>query len=393
MSVYRWDRVGQRRLSRRRLLNRAAVAGIGVAGLALVGCGGDDDDDADGAPPPAAQAAQAQQQAQAQVDQVRAGTIVMTEVTLNDIEATVVLQNTSNAPADFRGWFLCSNSAYWALPAITLAPGALLSVHASAGEDREGEIFASGGFGGLSGDGGGEIALYRSQNFSTAGDLVAYVGWNGGGNRRNLAQRAGLWGDADLIAAPGDRLCYLGSGSGADAFSVTAAEEASTEEASAEQAPPPSTPASANTVIVESITLDGREGVTVIRNDRPDTVSLDGWYLCQFPNYFRLPSRTLDPGQRLTVHASSGTDSGDEIFAGGTLGFFSGELGEMAVYTSGNFNSADAILSYISWNGARGRRDVARRAGIWGDSDIAAGDGDTIVFIGGPLGADAYRVR
>jgi ABC-type transport system substrate-binding protein len=40
-----WNRLGQRRMSRRTVLGASAKAGVGAAGLALVGCGDDDDDD------------------------------------------------------------------------------------------------------------------------------------------------------------------------------------------------------------------------------------------------------------------------------------------------------------------------------------------------------------
>ena len=59
-----WQRIRKRELSRRRLLQRSAWAGLGAAGLALVGCGSDDEQQT-----VAQQQDQAQQQAQAQAQQ------------------------------------------------------------------------------------------------------------------------------------------------------------------------------------------------------------------------------------------------------------------------------------------------------------------------------------
>ena len=48
-----WERLHERRMSRRAMLNNSAKVGVGAAGLALVACGDDDDDDdAPAAPPP-----------------------------------------------------------------------------------------------------------------------------------------------------------------------------------------------------------------------------------------------------------------------------------------------------------------------------------------------------
>ena len=58
-----WQRIRKRELSRRRLLQRGAWAGLGAAGLALIGCGDDDE------PQAVAQEAQQQEQAQAQAQQ------------------------------------------------------------------------------------------------------------------------------------------------------------------------------------------------------------------------------------------------------------------------------------------------------------------------------------
>ena len=64
-----WTRLRGRRVTRRRLLRSASVAGVGAAGIALVGCGDDDDDDQQAAPAAAQQQQQAQQQAEPQAEQ------------------------------------------------------------------------------------------------------------------------------------------------------------------------------------------------------------------------------------------------------------------------------------------------------------------------------------
>ena len=67
-----WMRLRSRRITRRRLLRSASVAGVGAAGIALVGCGDDDDDDDQQAAPAAAQQAQQQAQQAAQQEQAAA---------------------------------------------------------------------------------------------------------------------------------------------------------------------------------------------------------------------------------------------------------------------------------------------------------------------------------
>ena len=63
-----WQRIRKQELSRRRLLQRSAWAGLGAAGLALVGCGSDDEQQTVAQP----QQDQAQQQGQMQQDQPQA---------------------------------------------------------------------------------------------------------------------------------------------------------------------------------------------------------------------------------------------------------------------------------------------------------------------------------
>ena len=145
--------------------------------------------------------------------------------------------------------------------------------------------------------------------------------------------------------------------------------------------------------IIERVVLGGGDATVVLFNSGDAPVSLDGWFLCNFPDYWRVPAVELAPGARLTVHAGAGADSGGELFAGGGYGSLGGGNGEIGLYSSSDFGSADAIVSYVGWGSAKARLGVARSAGIWGDATLEAGDGATIAFSGGPPAAEAYAVQ
>jgi hypothetical protein len=145
--------------------------------------------------------------------------------------------------------------------------------------------------------------------------------------------------------------------------------------------------------IIEQVTLDGGAATLVVFNSGDAAVSLDGWFLCNRPLYWPMPAVELAPGDRLTVHAGSGTDAAGEVFAGGGIGSLDGGDGEIALYSSNAFGDASAIVSYVGWGSGGGRIDVARSAGIWGDATLEAGDGATIAFGGGDPGAEAYSVQ
>ena len=110
--------------------------------------------------------------------------------------------------------------------------------------------------------------------------------------------------------------------------------------------------------------------------------------------YWPLPDVTMAPGTRLTVHAGSGANSASDVCADSRFGSLTGgEASEIALYRSGSFASADDIVSYVGWNGGKGRRTVAQNAGIWGSEFLDAGEGATIMFVGGGVGAAAYQVQ
>ena len=81
-------------------------------------------------------------------------------------------------------------------------------------------MFAGGGFGSLSGGGAGEIAVYSRQDFGSSDAIVSYVAWNGGSMRKSVAQSADIWGSADVEAAEGATIAFVGGDPGAESYEV-----------------------------------------------------------------------------------------------------------------------------------------------------------------------------
>ena len=151
-------------------------------------------------------------------------------------------------------------------------------------------------------------------------------------------------------------------------------------------------PAAAATIVIASVELNGAAGAGTLRNVSSAQVSLDGYWLCQLPNYSPLPNVTLAPGEELEVRLGSGDDAPGLHFAGTALGSFNAGGGEIALYRDSSFGSSDSIVAYAAWGSGGGRGDVARAAGIWGAENVQASQGDTLVHVDG-TGADAYVVQ
>ena len=150
------------------------------------------------------------------------GDVVISSVDLAADDASIVITNNGSAAVDIGGWFVCNVPNYFSLPSLSLGAGESVTVHAGAGTDTATEIYADGGFGSLSGDGAGEVALYAGSDFESADNIRAYVGWNGGSGRKSVAQAAGIWTDADVTAGAGDTINFDGGSDGAASYSVAA---------------------------------------------------------------------------------------------------------------------------------------------------------------------------
>ena len=133
--------------------------------------------------------------------------------------------------------------------------------------------------------------------------------------------------------------------------------------------PDPESKLTAEIVITQVVFGDG--GYVVITNVGGAPGSIGGYALCQRPSYFTLPDIELAPFESVWVAAGDGTaltatSAVAVIPAFGSLSSFNQDDGEMGLYTSPDFGSADAMVSYVEWGSSgHGRSSVAVEAGLW----------------------------
>lgn len=106
----------------------------------------------------------------------------------------------------------------------------------------------------------------------------------------------------------------------------------------------------------------GPEGSVTIQNRGADDADVSGISICNRPNYADLGD--LVAGGVIAAGASV------EIPAA-SLGGLAEAGGEAALYNGSDFESSDAIFSYVQWGGGGGRGAVAADAGIWPAADAA----------------------
>lgn len=120
-------------------------------------------------------------------------------------------------------------------------------------------------------------------------------------------------------------------------------------------------------------------GQVVVQNVGSEPASLAGHWLCQRPSYWEFPDVELQPGESAAVAVPGrddifGPPSGAIAIEGvASIGSFDPTSGEVGLYSSGDFGSPEAIVSYIEWgNSGHGRSGTAVSAGIWSDGGFVA---------------------
>jgi hypothetical protein len=111
--------------------------------------------------------------------------------------------------------------------------------------------------------------------------------------------------------------------------------------------------------------VDFVDATFTITNVGDEAGNLDGYAVCQRPNYSTIADVSLEPGESIAIDASE-------------VGGFVPENGEVALYTDRSFDDSQAIVSYVEWGSpGHGRSSVAIDAGIWQEDAAVSTTGDT----------------
>lgn len=106
-----------------------------------------------------------------------------------------------------------------------------------------------------------------------------------------------------------------------------------------------------------------------IRNDGQEDYDISGHWLCNRPSYFQLPDQVLAPGDVIEIDVRS-------------LGL-NPSSGELALYTSGDFESSTDIIRYVQWGtDSHGRTIVAVAGGVWPEGDFVDNQGGNLESTG-----------
>lgn len=155
--------------------------------------------------------------------------------------------------------------------------------------------------------------------------------------------------------------------------STTAAEQVTTTAAAATTTLPPTTTTADESDGPESnldsplvvLEIDFDSSFILIRNDGTEEYDLAGHWICNRPSYNQLPDQVLAPGDVIELDVRS-------------LGLRA-DSGELALYTSGDFESSTDIIRYVQWGtDSHGRTDTAVAGGIWPEGDFVDNQGSSI---------------
>ncbi len=117
--------------------------------------------------------------------------------------------------------------------------------------------------------------------------------------------------------------------------------------------------------------------MVVITNVGTEAGNLGGHWICQRPSYQELPAIDVGPGESVAISLGGsvflpppGTLTIEGQF---NIGGISASSGEIGLYSTNSFGSADAIVSYVEWGDTgHGRSGTAVEAGVWDDGGFVA---------------------
>ncbi len=204
----------------------------------------------------------------------------------------------------------------------------------------------------------GGLALYSSNQFTSAEAIVDFVQWGAGESaRENVAVEAGIWTAGDFITVlnnESNTIIFDGEGNAAADWSETSTPTFGAENVF-------TMPEQMRRSIVFNEVQFGNLDQVELYNNGDVTIDLSDYWLCLGPGrYAQIGNLTPVSG---TIELASG-----EFLV---LPFDMDDADGLGLYSTNTFASAEAILDFVQWGEAGSpRENVAAEAGIWTAGDF-----------------------
>lgn len=116
----------------------------------------------------------------------------------------------------------------------------------------------------------------------------------------------------------------------------------------------------------------GPNGYVGLTNFTDVLVSTDGLILCQGSDCFELPDSEVKVGETVLVAVGDGSGLEGVIAKNATIGELRASDGELALFSSNNYDDPKAILVYLQWGSTPHElTPVAVEAGLWFETSYA----------------------
>lgn len=110
----------------------------------------------------------------------------------------------------------------------------------------------------------------------------------------------------------------------------------------------------------------GENGFVALTNYTDVPASLDGLYLCQGRDCFKLPDVVVDPETTVRIAVGNGTGLENVVATHATIGELRPFDGEVALFNSNDFDDPQEIAVYFQWGAPLHQlTQMAIDAGLW----------------------------